>query len=363
MLASALLLAIATVEPPAQPGLPSPPAPRAADEVADLVAAGRYVDAISALEAAVAAHPEDTTLLVRLGVLYARTRRPEAEATFKRVLERDARDPHALPNIDALVDLGSLELREKRYREAVEHLDAARARGAHGVALFIRLGVAHESLAELEAAREAYAAAVDEGAGPEALLPLGRLLIKLGRHQEAEVVLLKAVAARPRGPVLWLELGRARDKLGRGDEAEAAYQKSIEYDGAAPEPHYALGTLLVRRGQTDAGQAELRRFKELSDARDATDHLSGQIATLNRAGLKLLADGRTLDAIETFEQAIALGPANGAVHANLGGALLSVGNARGALVALEEAIKRGGDVDAFRALLARAKQAAAPSSR
>ena len=145
------------------------------------------------------------------------------------------------------------------------------------------------------------------------LVQQGRTLTDLGRLDEAEHVLRRAV--RVRDAAAEYNLGNVLDRQGRWDEARGRYERALAIDPFHARALNNLGLGYAQRGQTPAALALFRRATEAGpDNAEAWSNL----------GVALLDVGRRSDAIAAIRTAIALAPSADA-HNNLGIALAQEG--------------------------------------
>jgi len=136
----------------------------------------------------------------------------------------------------------------------------------------LRQGVAHHQAGDLTAARACYEGVLRENpAQPDALNLLGVIADQEGRHEEAVVLIRRAIAVAPRAAAFQDNLGNALLASGATDEAESAYRQAIALDADYPEARYNLANLLRWRGAT----AEARQAFEDVLAR-MPDHLQAR---------------------------------------------------------------------------------------
>ena len=108
----------------------------------------------------------------------------------------------------------------------------------------------------------------------EARIRYGRVLLLLGRHQDAAVELRQAVAQVDDGLLRYygqMFLGAAEEADGRLDAARDAYAAAAALAPAAQSPGLALAALARRRGDRAAALRELKRVFELAPTEPERD--------------------------------------------------------------------------------------------
>jgi len=194
-------------------------------------------------------------------------------------------------------------------------------------------------LAEAELGRALQLAPGD----PSVLLPYAESLLYQGRSAAAlaavaEVLQTLGSAAEDAGAggratlrAGALELqARILIKLGRLDEAEEAARALLAAVPRSVQGHFGLGTVLQRRGDPAAAE-HLRTFKRLSDGREHRE--------LGDEYLRLADDA--IAAEREYQLALEIDAADVAARIGLGRALLASGDAAGALAALEPFASQG----------------------
>ena len=139
-----------------------------------------------------------------------------------------------------------------------------------------------QSHMKLDEAREQFMLALRyEPTRLESLVGAGYIDLFLGRLDEADVLLSKAVALYPRSAGAAYRLGALRQAQGRSDEAEALYRNAITRAPALAPPRGLLGSLLLARGDAKGAM-------ELFDSAFALgDQTEGVIAGREEARRKL----------------------------------------------------------------------------
>jgi tetratricopeptide (TPR) repeat protein len=210
---------------------------------------------------------------------------------------------------------------------------------------------------------------------------LGRVLVQRGDWNGAAAQLDRVLTHRPDHVAALLARADADRRRNRLDEALAGFRRAIELSPALPRAHCGAGTVAFRRGDLEAALGELqeavrlapeygtahyvlgqalRKLGRLDEARaqlalaeayrdreppvddplmQAVDALrTGAVDALHR-GVDLSRQGRYEPAIELLRESIRIDPALAEAHAQLGAALLAVGDLDAARPFLERAIE------------------------
>jgi len=251
--------------------------------------------------------------------------------------------------------LGEAQLRSGRALSAVESLRAARAAGDRRAATRFNLASAWWESGRYAEAEEALRAGLEASHGGFAWQhQLGRLLLFLGRNQEASTSLAAAAASRPQAADVQLDLAWALDGLDRETAAERAYRRALELDPALTKARYGLARLLAREGKQAQARAAMAAFREHFAADRARESTAAQARARLDHGWDLLRSGHAQQAVTQFR---ALGSLREALE-GLASALEATGDARGALAALERAVRLAPDDPRLRQRLAAARLAA-----
>jgi tetratricopeptide (TPR) repeat protein len=139
----------------------------------------------------------------------------------------------------------------------------------------------------------------------------------------------RRVAAGRASPHDLTELGRVLIPLGRTDDAIRWLRQSIAAEPRDAEAHYLLGFLLAQRNESEPAKRSLER---------AIDIRPEHAAALNGLGLLHLAGNDTGRAVDLFRQAAAADPQNPTPLTNLARALIAAGRSAEAQDVLQRAL-------------------------
>ncbi len=199
--------------------------------------------------------------------------------------------------------------------EAIPYLKRATERNPEDATAWKALGAAYAANQQFPAAEPAFAKACSLAPRLEnACYYQARTLYVLNRFDEALEVLRRS---RQKGWKFDLAMGQNLYALGRAEEAEPLLRKAVAgAHGADPGPGVELGTFLQRQGRSEEAGRELaevvRRFPKSGEAR-------------LQLGRTLLDRGDTAGAIEQLEQAVALAPDSAQAHLLLANAYVRAG--------------------------------------
>lgn len=165
---------------------------------------------------------------------------------------------------------------------------------------------------------------------PDALHLLGQVHLQQGAAHQAEPLLARAVAARPKAAPYHLSHGQALRRLDRPADALAAFARAQALDPALAEAHHQAGNVLKALGRYTDAVAALREAVRLAP---------GHAAAWLNLGVACLEGGDRDEAIAAFQRALALEPQRPEAHNILGNALLSAGRSTEAEAAFTAALR------------------------
>lgn len=221
---------------------------------------GQLIEAVSNLQNALAAHPNDTDLLYYLGRASGLLSKQMID-TLLTVAPDSARAHQAMA--ENYFVLRRMPDAEGEFQEALK--------------LRPHLPEAHLELGEVYAGAFQWAKAETEfreqtkiqPGNAEAAFRLGTALLEQGKAHEARLELIRADKLQPGMPETLYSLGKAASLDGDADAAEKAWTKllSIEKTSTlAAQAHFGLAGIYRKQGKTEAAQSEMREFERLQGA-------------------------------------------------------------------------------------------------
>jgi len=307
--------------------------------------------------AAVSTAPAMSVAWIALGqALKAVGDTAEAERAYQRAIRLDGMDPLAR------MGLGELKLAAGRAEEAATDFEFALCRNPALVAAHLGLGNALALMGRLADALERYEKALSFRPGlAEAQFAAGFALQRLGRPKEAERRYRRALVLRPDFAAAWMNLGSILREQGSEAFAEAALLRAIELRPDLIAGWINLAVLKREQKRPEQAEAHLRKAFALNpnqvetliswcqfragegDPAGAWEWLRWALVrdpenaeAFNMQGILLHNDGRFAEAVSAFERAEAMG--SRAAISNRGNSLLDMGRTAQALQAHEHAV-------------------------
>lgn len=321
--------------------LPHDPLPET-ERGSALKALDRLDEAIAAHRAALIRSPGHAVASYNLAnALSAADRGMEAETAYRAALKASPDFVEALANLAELLIARNDDAGDREAEGLVAH--ALRLREDFVPAL-LSLGRLNERRKRWSDAAAAFvranAAAPDD---PAILRRLGHALFKAEQFSEAEVVYRTLLAKAPDSAGDLNDLSAALGAQGRYDEALALVRDGLDRQPEHAALRLTLGTLLLR----------LHRMDEAIPALETAVRLAPEdvIGRLNLSNALTLV-GRLGEALTHCAAGLALEPANAGLHSNRGFALCQQGRVGEGMAAFEAAIgAAGGDQTAHSNLL------------
>jgi tetratricopeptide (TPR) repeat protein len=293
--------------------------------------------------------------LVLAEVLFHAGQREEAEANFRRVLERDPR------NLRAIFGLGMTALARDDLEEARQYFTRAAAspyarQRAHAqlAAIYQRLG---DARAVAECLRQASQPPPDQTWPDPYHAEIPRLYVgrkarfhqltqmeEEGRFDDMARLAEQLARDYPDGEAE-VRLGRAMLARGQLEQAELAFRKALRTATNNVEAHQSLATVLYLQGERrlTEGKEEVARvrFQEAADSAARALDIKPNMALAHAyRGLALQRLGRKTEAIECLRTAVRCQPEAMETHLFLGLGLMNEGQWAEAEQCLQRAAER-----------------------
>jgi Flp pilus assembly protein TadD len=159
------------------------------------------------------------------------------------------------------------------------------------------------------------------------LMEMAAMLQATGRPEEALTYLRQHETLAPGDHHGLVEQGRCLTDLGRLDQAEAVLRRAVRVRDAAAE--FNLGAVLDQKGQWENARERYLRALDIDPF---------HVRALNNLGVGLDRRGQSTAAVPYFERAIRIAPADAEFHANFGAALTQLRRLDDAVAELTKAV-------------------------
>ena len=228
-----------------------------------------YENALECYVQALIKSPRNVTFIISKGLCLIQLGSLEqAETSFREALR------HEPDHFRALMHLGEVLKRQKRYAEALDCFDRA--------ACYV------PNDPQLRKKRA------------DTWFAMGNLaLFQAGRYEDAEEYYAKTVELMPRHLQAWYCRGLALKKLGRYEESIPCYQKVIEIDRSFIDAWFDLATVMERLGRTEKAANCYLRVAQID-----LSHIEAHY----HAGMCLIELSRYRDAVACFNAVLRLDP-------------------------------------------------------
>lgn len=199
----------------------------------------------------------------KLAMSYVVLKRPE---WARPELEKLARSDTANPLYPYW--LGRLDYDARLYKPAIASFQKAIALDAGFMRAYDNLGLALDMTGQLDEAVAAYTRATELNRrefppSPWPPFNLGVLLLKMGRHADAEELLREATGYDPKFGNAYYRLGVCLEKQGKLADAVPELARAAELNPDSYSPHLALGRVFRALGRADDSKREFAEFRRL----------------------------------------------------------------------------------------------------
>ena len=261
---------------------------------------GSLVEAKDEVERALALQPTyEDAMRLRATVLMRQGQVDQGLAEFRKVM---ALRPNA---VSLYTDMGVALYTASRFPEALDALEKAIALSPGSSVNLTRAGVTAHAMGDTPRALNYYERANAIQPRAETFSNMGTIYYGLGDFARAASAYEGAILIRPLSAVTHRNLGDAYTHLGRREDARRAYAQAVKFAQAevsvSPSDARAIARLAVYQAKAgdDAGaRRSVKRAQELAPADEQV---------FQRAGVVHALAGRTTEALDAIEQAIARG--------------------------------------------------------
>jgi tetratricopeptide (TPR) repeat protein len=163
----------------------------------------------------------------------------------------------------------------------------------------------------------------------EAREELGKVLIKLGKNDEAISVYNDILLLDPDNFSSWYNMAAAHVRAKRWKDAAKCFREAVRIRPDSHKSYYNLAMALEESGDRESSIKAYQKSIELQpDFADAYNNL----------GILLTFEGRREEALEVYEEGIRRSPGDYSLHLNMGICLLEEGRNREAAAAFRNAL-------------------------
>ncbi|HSF01396.1 MAG TPA: tetratricopeptide repeat protein, partial [Solirubrobacterales bacterium] len=222
--------------------------------------AGRFKDALAAIQEAVKRDPDSAYLWREQAQLLARAEQPnEAVTAARRAVELDPQDP---ANHLALAEL----LRgQRKFTEAEAELEKVIALNPDAEEPYLTLARYYVEQKSYDKARAVLLRLAERQPRlAQAQFLLGRLAIETENYDEAITRLSRAVDLDPDHDGAWTALGYAYEAKRQPEKALEVYRRAVKSNADNPAFVERLADLLIRMGRFQEAQSEVEALTELA---------------------------------------------------------------------------------------------------
>lgn len=218
---------------------------------------GQLTDAVTNLQAALAAHPNDTDLLYYLGRASGLLSKQMIDTLLAGAPDSARAHQAMAENYFVLRRMPDAEGEFKQALKIRPHLPEAH----------LELGEVYAGAFQWPKAEEEFREQTKLQPGnAEAFYRLGDAMLQQGKAHEARQELIRADKLQPDMPETLYALGKAASLEGDSVAAEKAWTRLLSIEKESPlaaQAHFGLANLYRKQGKTEAAQSEMREFQRL----------------------------------------------------------------------------------------------------
>lgn len=282
----------------------------------------------------------------------------EAKAEFEHVMRLD---PH---NELASVNLASLCLHGKQYRQALAYLRNAQAESSTDASTTLDLAQAYFGVGETAAGVAALNRIATLAPSDEKLRFAAGLLLAENRQYAVAATQFEAIPVEDRDFAVCQNLGLAYSRLRRHEEAQKAFEQALRLDPANPDSYLGLGLDMLQSRKTDEAVYALSQARQKAPQRvdvacalidalvqtgdfvrardllaEVQPQFPGNPAVLMAAGDLDLALGENAKALDEYQCVCQSEPGNLQARLSLAKAELKLGQTSPARAAFDQVLK------------------------
>lgn len=239
---------------------------------------GKHLNAAIAFKKAEKIEPLDATSRFTLAMAYVSLgRRDWARPELETLAE-------ANPDASLYVYwLARLDYDDQKFAAAVEKLNRAISLTPDFMRAHDNLGLCLEALGKYDEASRSYEKAnelnrLQKPSSPWPPLNYGVMLLKLGKHGDAEPYLRESLRYNPGFAEAHYRFGMLLEKKGNVAEAIKEQTEAASLDVEYPEPEYALARLYRQAGDMEKAKIALQEFQKRKRQKEEKRPVSGQRA-------------------------------------------------------------------------------------
>lgn len=305
----------------------------------------KYTEALQYAQKAVELDPAFAANHLLVGnILYYMTRYSDAIDSYKKVLELDEK------NASALYNIAQCYIQQGKDAQAIEYLRSAAEANPEGNIAYMaysRLGLVALSTKDYATAEINFNRAIAlHASDPTDFYNLGIAYLEQGKKEDALRAFTKSESLAAEDANMLESIGSAYTTLGNYDQAISVYEKLMKINSRNVKVLSLLGDLFYQKGELEQA---IKFYRKIIEIEPSSEHARSAFINL---GIALDDAGRSDDAIEAYQSALAINPKDDVALYNLGIAFKHAGKPEKALEAWKKATDLNPDNE--KPLLARA---------